>query len=186
MRESAHGEELSFAAIEGGSVKEGVTQKESATKVVQLDDRDLRILELLQSNARVSNVELSEEVGLSAPQCYRRIRTLEKAGVIRGYTALIDRERLGLDILAFVRIAIDRAQFRRIREVEKAISKFPEVLECQAVTGEEGYQLKVVAPDLKAYAAFLTDKLMRVPGVTSVKSAIGLREVKCTTRLRLG
>jgi Lrp/AsnC family leucine-responsive transcriptional regulator len=156
---------------------------DSITKMAKLDDCDLRILELLQANARISNVELSGEVRLSAPQCYRRIQALEKEGVIRNYTALIDREKLGFDVLSFVGIGIDRAQYRRLREFEKVISKFPEILECHAVTGEEGYQLKIIAPDLKSYATFLADKLMRVPGVTSVKSSIGLREVKYTTHL---
>jgi Lrp/AsnC family leucine-responsive transcriptional regulator len=156
---------------------------DGTVKIAKLDNCDLRILELLQANARISNVELSGEVDLSAPQCYRRIQALEKEGLIRNYTALIDREKLGFDVLSFVRIGIDRAQYRRLREFETVISKFPEILECHAVTGEEGYQLKVIAPDLKSYATFLAEKLMRVPGVTSVKSSIGLREVKYTTRL---
>ncbi|MFZ0737584.1 MAG: Lrp/AsnC family transcriptional regulator [Candidatus Acidiferrales bacterium] len=152
---------------------------------MKLDSFDLRILELLQENARTPNVELSKRVHLSAPQCYRRIQKLEKEGVIRGYTALIDRAKLGFDVMAFVRIAIDRAQYRRLRELEKVLSKFPEILECQAVTGEEGYQLKVIVPNLKSYAAFLEEKLMRAPGVVSVKSVMCLDEVKVTTFLPL-
>lgn len=152
---------------------------------MNLDSVDLRILQLLQENARIANVELSKRVHLSAPQCYRRIQKLEQQGVIRGYTAVIDREMLGFDVLAFVRIAIDRAQYRRLRQLEKILSKLPEILECHAVTGDEGYQLKVVVPNLKSYAAFLEEKLMRAPGVVSVKSVMCLDEVKVSTLLPL-
>lgn len=123
-------------------------------------------------------MELAEKVNLSPPQCYRRVKRLEAEGFIRGYAAQVRVERLGLDVIAFVSLTLDRDQNKKVRELEKVIRSFPEVLECYGISGDFDYLLKVVAKDLKSLSNFLTDRLMQVPGVSGVRSTVCLEEVK--------
>ncbi len=150
-----------------------------------LDEIDLRILKCLQQDGRITHVELSDRVYLSAPQCYRRIRRLEKERVIDRYVSLVSAKQLGFDVMAFVSVTLDKAQYRRLDQLEKVLSNFPEVLECHAITGDHDYLLKIVARNLESYASFLNTKLMQVPGVISVRSSVRLGEVKYTTALPL-
>jgi Lrp/AsnC family leucine-responsive transcriptional regulator len=144
----------------------------------KLDRYDVILLRTLQENGRASNVELSEKASLSAPQCYRRVRRLETEGIIRGYAAQVAPPAIGLDVVAFVNLTIDREQFKKVREMEKAIRLFPEILECYTISGDFDYLLKVVATDLKSLSNFLTDRLMQVPGVSGVRSSVCLEEIK--------
>lgn len=148
-----------------------------------IDDFDRKILQALQIDGRVTNVELSTHVHLSAPQCFRRVRALEEKGVIRGYRAEVQPEALGLGVMAYVSLNIDGGQFGRVREIELEIRKFPQILECHTVSGESDYLLKVVARDLKSLSQFLTDRLMQVPGVDDVRSMICMEEVKASSPL---
>lgn len=151
-----------------------------------LDRYDTILLQALQKNGRSSNVELSELVSLSAPQCYRRVRRLEADGIIRGYAAQVNPAAIGLGVVAFVNINIDRDQFKKVRELEKAIRQFPEILECYTISGDFDYLLKVVAADLKSLSNFLTDRLMQVPGVSGVRSMVCLEEIKQSSPLPIG
>ena len=151
----------------------------------KLDRYDRILLTTLQKNGRASNVELSEQASLSAPQCYRRVRRLEMDGIIRGYTAQVVPSSLGLDVVAFVSLTIDREQFKNVRELERVIRDFPEILECYTISGDFDYLLKVVATDLRAFSAFLTDRLMQVPGVARTRSMICLEEIKPASPLPL-
>jgi Lrp/AsnC family leucine-responsive transcriptional regulator len=144
----------------------------------KLDRSDRILLRALQQDGRASNVELSEQAHLSAPQCYRRVRRLETEGIIRGYTAQVAPAAVGLGVVAFVSLNIDREQFKKVREMEKAIRQFPEILECYTISGDFDYLLKVVATDLKSFSNFLTDRLMQVPGVSGVRSMVCLEEIK--------
>lgn len=144
----------------------------------KFDRFDRIILETLQSDGRASNVELSERVNLSPPQCYRRVQRLEQEGVIRGYAAQVEPAALGLGVTAFVSLGLAREQFKQVRSVEKAIRQFPEILECYTISGDFDYLLKVVATDLKSLSAFLTDRLMQVPGVAGVRSMVCMEEIK--------
>ena len=150
-----------------------------------LDAADLRLLDCLQRQARLSNVELSERVGLSPSQCYRRLRRLEEAGLIRGYVALLDREKLGLGVMAFVNVALEKHGEHPARAFHEAVRGEPEILECHAVSGEADYLLRVVAVDLKAFSDFLLHRLMRLPMVANVRSSILLDELKATNALPL-
>lgn len=143
----------------------------------KFDRYDRILLETLQSKGRASNVELSERVNLSPPQCYRRVQRLEQEGVIRGYSAQVDAAALGLGVTAFVNLNIAREQFKQVRELEKAIRQFPEILECYTISGDFDYLLKVVAVDLKSLSSFLTDRLMQVPGVAGVRSMVDRKSV---------
>lgn len=144
----------------------------------ELDRYDRILLKTLQENGRASNVELSEKASLSAPQCFRRVRNLEAEGIIRGYSAQVDPSRVGFGVVAFVNLNIDREQFKQVRAFEQAIRKFPEILECYAISGDFDYLLKVVATDLKSLSNFLTDRLMQVRGVSGVRSMVCLEEIK--------
>lgn len=151
----------------------------------KFDRYDRILLQTLQNKGRASNVELSEQVNLSPPQCYRRVQRLEQEGVIRGYSAQVDAAALGLGVTAFVNLNIAREQFKQVRELEKAIRQFPEILECYTISGDFDYLLKVVATDLKSLSSFLTDRLMQVPGVAGVRSMVCLEEIKPASPLPL-
>ena len=148
-----------------------------------LDAIDRKILSELQADGRATNVELSARVHLSAPQCFRRVRSLEERGVIRSYRAEVRPEALGLGVMAYVSLNIDGGQFGRVREIEAGIRAFAQILECHTVSGDSDYLLKVVARDLKSLSQFLTDRLMQVPGVDDVRSMICMEEVKAPSPL---
>lgn len=148
-----------------------------------MDSYDLNILRHLQDDGRMSNLQLAEKIHLSAPQTLRRVRALEERKVIRGYTAQVAPETVGLGVMAFVSLSLDREQFRNVREVERNIMAFPDILECHTISGDFDYILKVVAADLKSLSQFLTDKLMQVPGVDNLRSMICLEEIKPASSL---
>lgn len=143
-----------------------------------MDVYDRSILRYLQQDGRMSNLSLAERIHLSAPQTLRRVRTLEEKGVIRAYVAQVAPDALGLGVMAFVNLSLDREQFRNVREVERQLKAFPEIIECHTISGDFDYILKVVASDLKSLSQFLTDTLMQVPGVASLRSMICMEEIK--------
>lgn len=144
----------------------------------RLDATDRRILRVLQADARTTNVELATRIHLSAPQCLRRVRSLEERGVLRGTRADVDAEALGFGVTAYVSVSIGGDDFGRVRDIEAEMRAFPQVLECWAVSGADDYLMKVVATDLKGLSAFLTDRLMQVEGIDDVRSMICLEEIK--------
>jgi Lrp/AsnC family leucine-responsive transcriptional regulator len=147
------------------------------------DRTDRRLLRALQTDAKASLAVLAERVHLSQAQVHRRVRRLEEAGLISSYATVVDRERLGLGVVAFVGFSLAAEQNKRMREVEKQINGYAQILEVYAVSGEHDYLVKIVADDLKALSAFLSDQLMQIPGVMNVKSTICLEELKNTTAL---
>lgn len=153
---------------------------------MQLDRIDKRILEELQNNARISNLELADKVGLSASPCLRRVRQLEEAGLIRGYYAQLNASALGLKLTALVQISMDRHTPDRFELFEATIKSYPQVLECILITGQSAdYQLKVLVKDMEEYQDFLLNKLTRIQGVSDVHSSFVLRQVVSTTALPL-
>ena len=148
-----------------------------------MDQYDLNILRYLQDDGRISNLNLAEKIHLSPPQTLRRVRALEEQKIIRAYTTQVAPQALGLNVMAFVALSLDREKYRNVREVEQTIKLFPDIVECHTVSGDFDYLLKVVAPDLKSLSQFLTDRLMQVPGVAAVRSMICLEEVKPMTSL---
>ncbi|WP_153102011.1 Lrp/AsnC family transcriptional regulator [Paraburkholderia hayleyella] len=151
----------------------------------ELDKVDRAILSALQSDGRMSNARLAEVVGLSETPCARRLRRLESAGYIERYRAMLSRPALGLGVVAFVyvRFAVhDRAVALRFEREVLGISR---ILSCHNVSGSADYVLQVVARDLDDYGAFMRDELRGLPGVTSVESALSLREVKANGSLPL-
>ncbi|MEY2891287.1 MAG: hypothetical protein RJA98_1195 [Pseudomonadota bacterium] len=148
-----------------------------------LDATDRRILAHLQEHGRASNLELAEAARLSPAQCNRRHRRLEEAGLIKRYEARLDAHALGLGVVAFVHVTMERGHVRDLRQFTAAVSTLQQVQECYSVTGDFDYMLKVVASDLKALSDFLLETLMLMPGVNAVRSSVCLDEVKCTSAL---
>ena len=143
-----------------------------------LDDIDIRILRCLQENGRQSINDLSEAVGLSATPVARRVKQLEQTGVIAGYRALLDEEKLGYDVSVFVSVQLDKQVDNALAAFEKAIQTMPEVVDCWLMTGNRDYLLKVVTSGLKGFEKFLVGRLTKIEGVSSIESSIPLRRVK--------
>ena len=150
-----------------------------------LDAIDRRILACLQDHARLSNVELARQVGLSPSPCLRRVRALEETQVIRRYVTLLDPAKVGLAVSVFVAVTLERQIESALEIFEHAVQQRPEVVECYLMTGEADYLLRVVVGDLAAYERFLMDHLTRVPGVASIKSSFALKQVAYRTALPL-
>ena len=150
-----------------------------------LDEVDRRIINCLQSDARLTIVELAERVGLSPTPCARRIKILERSGVISRYVTLLDQKSVGLPVSVFVNVTLERQVEQALEGFEKTILERPEVMECYLMTGDADYLLRVVTSDLESYERFLVDHLTRIPGVSSIKSSFSLKQVSYRTALPL-
>ncbi len=150
-----------------------------------LDAIDRRLRAQLQQDARATAQALSEAAHLSPAQSNRRHRRLEEAGVIQRYEARLSAAALGLNVVAFVHVTMERGHVAQIADFKALIVDLPQVQECYAVTGDADYVLKVVARDLKSLSDFLMGTLMRAPGVGGVHSTVCLDEVKCSSALPL-
>ncbi len=150
-----------------------------------LDKFDLAILQELQADGRLSNAELATRVGLSAAPCWRRVRALEEAGFIKGYHAEIDRRKIGLGVLAFVRLDADRNSGNVTRELEDAIRKIPEVVACHYISGAGTFELQVVSRDLDSFAQFAREVLINLPNVKDLHTSFSLGEIKDSSALPL-
>jgi Lrp/AsnC family leucine-responsive transcriptional regulator len=150
-----------------------------------LDKFDVRILEQLQADARLTNAELAQRVGLSAAPCWRRVRALEESGFIKGYHAEIDRHKIGMGVLAFVRLDADRNTGERTREMEEAIRQIPEIVSCHYISGAGTFELQVVARDLDSFSQFARKVLINLPNVKDLHTSFSLGEVKSSSSLPL-
>lgn len=146
---------------------------------------DRRLLEILQRDGRLTNLELASRVNLSPSACLRRVRALEEAGVIRSYAALLDAKRVGLGLLAFVNVKLEKRGRMPTDAFARAVKDWPEVLACHALTGDMDYLLRVQVADLDHFSRFVMESLLKHPGVLDVKSSFVLEEVKETTALPL-
>ncbi|MEO9600686.1 Lrp/AsnC family transcriptional regulator [Parasphingorhabdus sp.] len=143
-----------------------------------LDEIDLSILERLQDDGRITNVELANSVGLTAPPCLRRMRALEDDGVIKSYHAAIDPARMGYTITVFAMVSLKSQAEADLQAFEDHMQKLPEVRECYMLNGEIDFILKVVAKDLQQFQSFLTSELTAAPNVASVKTSLTIRSAK--------
>ena len=150
---------------------------------IRLDAIDRRILDHLQGHARATTLELAAAAHLSPAQCNRRHRRLEELGLVTRYETRLDAPRLGLHVVAFVNVTMERGHIRELGRFKALVGDLAQIQECYAVTGDSDYVMKVVAPDLKSLSDFLMDTLMRSPGVQSVRSTVCLDEIKCTSAL---
>ncbi|MFT5657591.1 MAG: Lrp/AsnC family leucine-responsive transcriptional regulator [Gammaproteobacteria bacterium] len=153
---------------------------------ISLDRIDKHILTLMQSNGRISNLELADKVGLSPTPCSRRVKRLEQSGLIDGHVTLLNAEALGLNLTAIIGISMDRHTPDRFEQFEKAVVNMPEVIDCSIVTGQAAdFLLKVVVEDMRHYEKFLLGNLTRLAGVSGVHSSFVLRQVIKKTALPL-
>jgi len=150
-----------------------------------LDKFDIAILRELQSDGRLTNAELSSRVGLSAAPCWRRVRALEEGGYIKGYRAEIDRHKIGLGVLAFVRLDAERNNGDVTRQLEEAIRAIPEVISCHYISGTGTFELQVVSRDLNSFSQFAREVLINLPNVKDLHTSFSLGEVKASGALPL-
>jgi Lrp/AsnC family leucine-responsive transcriptional regulator len=143
-----------------------------------MDDFDRRILATLQTDGRIPNAELAERIGLSATPCLRRVKQLERSGVIAGYRALLDRSQVGLGLTVIVGVKVDGHRDENARAIQDAFAAMPEIVACHLVSGETDFLLEVVVPDLAAYEQFLLGRLLKLPMVKDIRSNIVIRTVK--------
>ena len=146
--------------------------------MANLDHIDRQLLAELQEEGRITNVELAQRVGLTAPPCLRRVRALEDAGVIRGYHADLDGAKLGFTITVFAMVSLKSQAEDSLRSFEEHIRTLPEVRECHMLNGEIDFILKIVSRDLQSFQEFLTSKLTPAPNVASVKTSLTIRTAK--------
>jgi Lrp/AsnC family leucine-responsive transcriptional regulator len=149
----------------------------------KLDAIDVKIVSLLQKDGKMTSQELEEQVGLSASPCARRVRNLEQSGVIKGYAALVDETEIGLSVSAFASVKLTRQHEDDLDRFAKAVSRWPEVVDCYLMTGQRDYLMRVLVRDLAEYETFLKQKLTRLDGISSIETSFALTQVKRSTYL---
>ena len=154
--------------------------------MLTLDKFDIAILGELQNDARLTNTDLAQRVGLSAAPVWRRVRALEDAGYILAYRAEIDRHKIGLDVLAFVRLDAAQNSGPALRELEDAVKQIPEVVSCHYISGTGTFELQVVSRDLSTFSQFAREVLINLPNVKDLHTSFSLGEVKANSALPLG
>ena len=152
----------------------------------ELDRYDIALLHELQRDARLSNTELAARIGLSAAPTWRRVKWLEEQGYITGYRAEIDRRKIRLGVLAFVRVDADRNTATATRQLEEAIRRIPDVISCHYISGSGTFELEVMATDLDAFSRFAQGTLLNLPHVKDLHTSFSLGEVKAGGALPLG
>ena len=150
-----------------------------------LDQFDIAILGELQNDGRLTNAELAQRVGLSAAPCWRRVRALEESGFISGYRAEINRHKIGLGVLAFVRLDADRNSGDVLQALEEAIRSIPEIISCHYISGTGTFELQVVSRDLETFSQFARNVLINLPNVKDVHTSFSLGEIKASSALPL-
>src|ERR1700712_2406121 len=147
-------------------------------KMPNLDRFDIAILRCLQEDARATNVEIAEKVNLSPSPCLRRIRNLEKSGILRGYRADIDRKEVGLGLTVFVEFKVGHHSRENSEAQQKALLSIPEIVSCFLISGTADFLAEIVVEDLSAYERLLTETLLALPGVTDIRSNFAIRTLK--------
>jgi Lrp/AsnC family transcriptional regulator, leucine-responsive regulatory protein len=151
-----------------------------------LDPYSLQILQELQRDARQTVQQIAQRVGLSTTPCWKRIKDMEATGVIRSYTALVDRSKVGLNLLVVVEANLSQHSEDLVQQFERAVAATPQIVRCLSTTGQADYILTVMVPDIAAYEQFLHGTIFKLPGVTHVRSSIVLKEVKSEVLLPVG
>lgn len=152
---------------------------------IAIDRFDLQLLEQLQRDGQATNSALGEKIHLSTSQVSRRILRLQEAKVIDHYSAIIDPAVIGLEVMSFTEVTLDRQSSMASEKFERAIENLPQVLECYSLAGQADYMLRIVVPDLASLSEFMTKYLLKMPGVANLKSTITLKKVKQTHVLPL-
>ncbi|MCY0857788.1 Lrp/AsnC family transcriptional regulator [Cupriavidus sp. D39] len=153
---------------------------------IDLDATDIRILNELQRDASLTNVELASRVNLSPSPCLARVKQLEKQGVISRRVTLLDARRLGLKVVVFIQISLDKQRRETLDAFERRITTLPQVMECYLMSGDADYLLRVVVADVEALERLIIDQITRIPCVSSIRSSFALKQVLYSTALPLG
>jgi DNA-binding Lrp family transcriptional regulator len=148
-----------------------------------LDQIDVVLLTELQRDSRQTVQQLAEAAGLSSTPCWKRVKELEAAGIIRGYTALVDREKVGLQLAVIAELNLTQHSEDQVRRFERAVADCPQIVSCYSTTGQADYVIKVLVADVQAYERFLHEVAFKLPGVTHVRSSVVLKEIKSDMRL---
>lgn len=148
-----------------------------------MDKYDRDILKVLQSEGRISNKDLAQKVALSQAPCWRRVDALQKSGLIKGYTAIVDQEKVGLNITAFAQITLDNHHPETVQRFDRGIQQWPEILECHATSGEYDYLLKIVTRDMNSYNRLIYDKILMLPSIRSVNTSFSMQQKKRTSHV---
>jgi Lrp/AsnC family transcriptional regulator, leucine-responsive regulatory protein len=151
--------------------------------VSDLDATDRRILKQLQNEGKLTNIELSNRIGLSPSPCLSRVRALEQSGVISGYVALVNPEAIGLGVNVFIQITLERQIEQALETFENRMEAYPEVMECFLMTGDSDYLIRLVVRDIAELQRFILQKLSNIPGVANIRSSFALKQVKYRTAL---
>lgn len=152
---------------------------------MELSKTDLKLLELMQSDASLTTAELAERIGLSQSPCWRRIHRIEQQGIVKRRVALLDSDKLGMEVIVFTTVNLASHGGAALDEFERQVRKFPEVMECYTMTGEMDYMLKVVTKDIRHYEIFVRTYLASIPGIREIHSNIAVTCIKNTTELPL-
>lgn len=153
---------------------------------MELDSYDKQLLNIIQSNGKITNQELADQIGLSPSACLRRMKLLEESGIILNYEALIDFRKLGLNLTAVVAISMDKHTTERFEVFEAEIGKIPEITECLLITGQSAdYQLHIIVRDLEHFHQILLGKITQIPGVSGVHSSFVLKKIISHRAVRL-
>lgn len=145
---------------------------------MSLDKTEIKILQLLQEDARMTNVVLAEKAGISASPCWRKVRGLEEDEVIQGYRVVLNRKKIGLGVMVFVRVVIDSHSEVEAKKFEEEVSALDDVVSCYSIGGDADFLLQVVAQDLDSYADFAMSVIRRLPGIKEMQSMFVLKEIK--------
>lgn len=150
-----------------------------------IDKQDVRILKLLQTNAGLTTGEIADKTNMSQSPCWRRINRIEQDGLIKKRVAILDRDRLGMEVVVFATVNLSMQGRSQLQEFEQAVKNHPEVVECYTMTGTWDYMLKIVTRSIRHYEAFVRDKLATLPLVSEMHSHVAVTEIKNTTELPL-
>ena len=146
---------------------------------------DIEILKLLQADARLSINEIADKVYLSPSSCWRRIQRLHQDGIIKRNVALLDREKLGIEVVVFIMVNLVSQTGTALEEFEQQVSAFPEVLECYTMTGQTDYMLKIIARDMRHYESFMRKHIAQIPNIREMHSHVAITKIKDTMELPL-
>ncbi len=153
--------------------------------IARMDQYDINIIQQLQINGRISNKDLAKQVALSPAPCWRRVDALRHSGLIKGYSVVLDQEKLGLTITAFAFIALDNHHPETVKIFDQGIRQWPEILECHATSGEHDYLLKIVSKDMQSYNQLIYDKILTLPHIRSINTSFSMQQKKRTAHLPL-
>lgn len=145
---------------------------------IGIDKVDARILDQLQQDSRITNQDLADQIGMSASPCWRRVKRLEEEQIIRGYGVLLDRKKMGLGVMVFIRVSIDSHSELEAKKFEQQVSALEYVVACYSIGGDADFLLQVVSPDLDTYAEFSMSIIRRLPGIKEMQSMFVLKEIK--------